>query len=162
MRKENPLSKMLAWTLGLAAAAGAGIVGIAVLAGSKKTSSPPATPAPSTPVWTRAAVNPQTGSVWLPINSTFAISVPGDDPNIGTITNNLNALTQGGVLANAQSTQPGQPAPAGWPADNLGTNAYRFTGTISPQQGSAVITEGGAAVTVDQSTLAWLFAGVTA
>lgn len=165
---ENPISKMLAWTLGLAAAAGVGIAGIAILSSSKKPAAPQPTkpPTPSTPVWTRAAVNPQTNSVWLPLNSTFAISVPGDDPNIATITQNLNGLATAGVLANAQSTQPGQAAPAGWPADGLGTNAYRFTGDINPQQASSlypsIVAAGGVGVIVDQSTLAWIFAGVSA
>jgi hypothetical protein len=155
--EHNPLGKTLGWTLALAAAAAAGVAGIVVLASAKKQ---PA--APSAPVWSRAAINPQTNSVWLPINSTFAISVPGDDQNADTVTTNLNALVAAGALASAQGTQPGQAAPAGWPADNLGTNAYRFTGTITGQPGSSVVAQGGVGVTVDQSTQTWLFAGVSA
>jgi hypothetical protein len=60
--RRNPIGKTLAWTLGLGAAAAAGITAVAIL--SKKSTS-----TPSTPVWTRAAVNPQTNSVWLPLNS---------------------------------------------------------------------------------------------
>jgi hypothetical protein len=158
---ENPIGKMLAWTLGLGAVAVAGIAGIVVLASSKKTTSTPTKPAPSTPVWTSAAINPQTSSVWLPVNSTFAISVPGDDAGVGIFVQNLNALIQAGVITNPQSTQAGQAAPAGWPADHLGTNAFRYTGVISAPAGSSVASEGGVGVVVDQSTLAWLFAGVT-
>jgi hypothetical protein len=157
---ENPLSKMMAWTLGLAAAAGAGIIGVIALASSKK-----AAPKPPSPVWTSAAVNPQTGSVWLPLNSTFAISIPGDDANVWGITQNLNSLATAGVLASAQGTQPGQPAPSGWPADKLGTNAYRYTGVINPQQSSSmyqsVMSAGGVGVVIDQSTQTWIFAGVS-
>jgi hypothetical protein len=161
---ENPISKMLAWTLGLGAAAVVGVVGIAALASSKKSSGPtPTRPAPSTPVWTRAAINPTTNSIWLPINSTFAISVPGDDPNASLIVQNLNALITSGVIGSPSSTQVGQAAPAGWPADNLGTNAYRYTGVIQPgSPGSQLQVEGGAGLTADQTTLAWLFAGVSA
>jgi hypothetical protein len=158
--------KIIAWTLGLAAAAGAGVGVIVALATSKKAAQPPLPPAPSTPVWTTASINPTTSSVWLPLNSTFAISVPGDDVNATTITQNLNVLATAGVLAGAQGTQPGQAPPAGWPADGLGTNAYRFTGAINPQQQSAqyqaVTAAGGVGVTVDQSTLAWIFVGVSA
>jgi hypothetical protein len=156
--RKNPTGKMLAWTIGLGAAAIAGIAGIVLFTGKKK-------PAAQTPAWSAAAVNPQTNSVWLPLNGTFAISVPGDDPNVGVITQNLNSLATAGVLAGAQGTQPGQSAPAGWPADRLGTNAYRYTGVISPQQASpmfqSVTSAGGIGVVVDQTTLAWIFAGVS-
>lgn len=131
-----------------------GFLGVAALAlWSRSSSASPIGPSGQTPVWTALVVNPSSPAAQLPANSTFAISIPATDPNapdiVASLQNAAPPLAQ--QIAALQVLQPGAAAPPNWPADGLGTQAYRITGAVGPMPMTLVF---------DESMKAWTFAGV--
>lgn len=151
-RRKNPLSDVVVWTLGL------GVIGATVLyiVASKASVQPAAS---QKPVW-RPIIPKSDGSLWFPLNSTFAISVPASDAQMATMigTSLANLMTNGDV-GSLTGTNPGQSAPANFPADGLGTSAYRTAGVVLPSSNATA--NGGVGVIADAQTKAWLFAGVS-
>jgi len=129
----------IAWIIGLSAATAAA-VGTAIYFGEKSakastTPTPAPIPAPSgtTPVWTQ--LQPVTsGSAYvvnIPAGATFEVSIPSTDPQAANVVAALNTFANNGTVTGAQAYQVGTPLPAGFPADGLGTAAYRAVGVAA-------------------------------
>lgn len=145
--RRNPVGTKLLWIL--TAAAGAAVGAVAIVAATSKSAK--ASTGPKS-VWNRIAANAQTQQVTFPANSTFAISVPGDDANAPGIAGNFLVQLSSRALVVLQTYLPNQTPPAAFPSDNLGSNAYRLVGSVGTSPVS---------IPVDQSTMAWVWAGVT-
>ena len=120
----------MAWAAGLAALVAAGI-GTALYYGSKSASAAPSpAPIPSGTTWTRLTPV-QSGNAYvvnIPANATFAVSVPGSDPQLANLVATLNQDVTAGTVGSPQAYQNGFAPPASYPQDGLGTTAYRAVG----------------------------------
>lgn len=105
------------------------------------------------PNWVKLGIVPGSNggglpaTVLIPPNAQFAISDVSSDPQLSTLVGQLNMLSSAGDILNPSGSTSG-PAPAGFPNDGLGTNAYRATGTASS---TAVLS-----IPVTQTTTVWI------
>jgi hypothetical protein len=133
--------------IGGAAAGAAAVVGTLVVLTSKSANAAP----PSGGAWIKlqpgldANGNPY---VLIPPNAQFAISDVADDPSVTVLITQLNMLATNGQILSPKGYQAGQAAPAGFPNDGLGNNAYRAIGTVSSQ--SSIY------IPVTQTTTTWM------